>query len=80
MLVNGIPVASQSFSCAAAHANAFNFRPCPASASPSFSLDSESYPFHDGPNEVQVCANDFATVAAPNTSCWPKVLGPSIVG
>lgn len=71
VVVNGVPVASQGFSCLAAHGNAFNFKPCPASASPSFNLDTQSYPFHDGANAVQVCANDFATLSGPNVSCWP---------
>jgi len=71
VLVNGVPVASQGLSCLAAHGNAFNFKPCPANASPSFNLDTQSYPFHDGANAVQVCANDFATLSGPNVGCWP---------
>ncbi len=43
--------------------------PCPASAEASWTLDTEHFPFHDGSNSVQVCANDFATIGRPNTSC-----------
>jgi hypothetical protein len=72
VLVNGIPAASQPFACSVAHGVAFNFRPCPPVASPSFALDTQRYPFHDGPNSVQVCAADLATDSAPNLSCRPE--------
>lgn len=71
VVVNGVPVASQRYACQAAYGNAFNFKPCPASAAPSFDLDTQSYPFHDGANSVQVCADDFATLSGPNVGCWP---------
>ena len=71
VLVNGVPAASQSFTCAVANGNASNFRPCPASASPAFSLDTQRYPFHDGANSLQVCAADLATDSAPNVTCGP---------
>ena len=77
VLVNGVPAASQSFSCAVAAGVAANLTPCPAAGSPSFSLDTQAFPFHDGPNEVQVCASDLATVALPNLSCSPAT--PQIV-
>ena len=71
VLVNGVPVASRPFACSVANGVAFNFRPCPPAASPSFALDTETYPFHDGPNSVQVCASDLATDSAPNLTCRP---------
>jgi hypothetical protein len=71
VLVNGVPARSQSFRCSIAHGVAFNFRPCPASASHGFALDTQRYPFHDGPNTLQVCAADLATDSAANVTCRP---------
>lgn len=71
VLVNGVAVGTRTFPCSVAHGVAFNFRPCPASASHGFSLDTQSYPFHDGPNTVQVCAADLATDSLSNFTCRP---------
>ena len=71
VLVNGVPAATQSFKCSVANGVAFNFRPCPSSASQGFALDTQRYPFHDGPNSVQVCAADLATDSAANLTCRP---------
>ena len=68
VLVNGIPAASQPFTCSVANGVAFNLRPCPPAASQSFALDTQRYPFHDGLNAVQVCAADLATDSLPPTS------------
>ncbi|MGB7589281.1 MAG: hypothetical protein WBM00_11290, partial [Solirubrobacterales bacterium] len=43
--------------------------PCPADMSTSWNLNTQSPPFHDGVNTVQVCASDFSTLNEPNTSC-----------
>jgi hypothetical protein len=72
VLVNGVPAATQGYPCAVAHGNAFNFRPCPAAATPTFTLDTQRYPFHDGVNTLQVCAADLATDSAPNLTCQPR--------
>lgn len=76
-LVNGVPAASQGFACATGGGVAYNLTPCPRNASPTFGLDTQRYPFHDGPNGVQVCAADLATLLSPNVSCWPST--PHIV-
>jgi hypothetical protein len=76
--VNGSPVnPARTFSCQTAQANnpsyvgtvATAVTPCPAVAQASWSLDSESFPFHDGLNLVQVCADDFSTIGMANESC-----------
>jgi hypothetical protein len=69
VLVNGVAATSRSYPCAVAANVAANLRPCPGAASPSFNLDTQSYPFHDGANSVQACASDLATISAPNVSC-----------
>jgi hypothetical protein len=76
-LVNGVPADSRSFSCASAAGFAYRLQPCPASGSPTFNLDTQMYPFHDGPNNLQLCAHDFATSSSPNIGCWPN--NPQVV-
>ena len=76
--INGSPVnPARTFSCQTAQANNPSYvgtvaavvTPCPAVAQAGWSLNTESFPFHDGPNLVQVCAEDFATIGAANESC-----------
>lgn len=43
--------------------------PCPTALKASWLLDTETYPFHNGANAVQVCASDFATLGNPNATC-----------
>lgn len=45
--------------------------PCPQRASAEWTIDTGAYPFRNGPNRVQVCASDFATLSDPNTGCLP---------
>jgi hypothetical protein len=43
--------------------------PCPKEDSFEWTLDTESYPFHDGSNSVAVCGFDFSTLDSPNRGC-----------
>jgi hypothetical protein len=43
--------------------------PCPPSLSDLWNVDTSAPPFENGPNTVQVCASDFASTGAPNTTC-----------
>jgi len=43
--------------------------PCPPLLSGAWDVDTAASPFQDGPNTVQVCASDFASTGAPNTTC-----------
>jgi hypothetical protein len=45
--------------------------PCPTDGEANWTIDTGSYPFHDGANSVRVCASDFATMSDPNTTCTP---------
>ena len=78
--VNGLPAAQPKVSnCDVAQANnpsvqgtvAAAITPCPTEVNASWNLSTESYPFHNGSNSVQVCASDFATLGEPNTTCSP---------
>lgn len=76
--VNGLPAAQPKVSnCNVANTNnpsvsgvvAAAVSPCPSDVSANWTLDTQTYPFHDGGNVVQVCASDFATLSNPNTTC-----------
>lgn len=45
--------------------------PCPTELPGTWTLDTEKFPFQTGANSVSVCASDFATIGAPNTTCTP---------
>lgn len=43
--------------------------PCPGTAKASWSVDTESPPFQQGANSVQVCASDFSSTNSVNRDC-----------
>jgi hypothetical protein len=43
--------------------------PCPPTLTANWTLDTASYPFRPGANEVQACASDFATQGEADRSC-----------
>jgi hypothetical protein len=76
--VNGLPAAApKQLPCNVAQATNASIHgtvgaqpaPCPARATASWTLDTGAFPFNHGPNSVQVCATDFATLSDPNVSC-----------
>ena len=78
--VNGLPAAQPNVSnCDVGQADnpsvqgtvAAAITPCPTKVNASWTLSTESYPFHNGSNSVQVCTSDFATLGEPNTTCLP---------
>jgi hypothetical protein len=80
VLVNGsVAPGALPGSCAVAEVNntsyqgiaAYSATPCPATLPGSWDLNTAEYPFQEGSNSVQVCASDFATIGAPNTTCSP---------
>jgi hypothetical protein len=76
--LNGSLVAPRKdFNCQTAKANNSSFvgtvatvvTPCPAVAQAAWALNTENFPFHDGRNTLQLCADDFSTIGPPNESC-----------
>ena len=76
--VNGLPAGEpQAGACGLAQVKnpsytgtvALGLTPCPTSLDANWSLDTATYPFHNGLNTLQVCASDFATAGEPNTTC-----------
>jgi hypothetical protein len=45
--------------------------PCPASGAGKWTLDTQAYPFRDGANSVEICAQDFSTLEDANQTCSP---------
>jgi hypothetical protein len=80
VLANGLPAAAaMSGTCAVAQVSnrstygtvAYSPTPCPPRLKGEWTLDTTAYPFHDGANQISVCATDFATLGTPNTTCSP---------
>jgi hypothetical protein len=80
LFVNGqLTGAPKTLSCNLVYANNPSVRglvavtptPCPTDTTVDWTLDTESAPFHNGINVVQLCASDFATLSDPNTTCSP---------
>ncbi len=77
VLVNGVAVGAKHESCETAQAHnpdvlgtvAVSATPCPTSDQVEWTLDTQSYPFHDGTNLVAVCGYDFSTLNEPNEGC-----------
>ena len=66
VLVNDQEVARQNYGCGGTP-----MQPCPSSgATLHFDIDTQSSPFHDGSNVLQVCAADYG--GPPNVSCTAK--------
>lgn len=59
------PVSNPSFVGTVAN----TITPCPPRQHAAWDLNTESFPFHQGANSVQVCASDYASIADPNTTC-----------
>lgn len=77
-LVNGVAIGVHPFGCQAdGGGTTTKLTPCPNVGSPTLALDTEAYPFHDGQNNVQACATDFANQSNPNLTCWPQT--PAVV-
>jgi hypothetical protein len=78
MLVNGVPAGSPLIAaCKVGQANNLSYKgsaaltpsPCPPTLKNAWSLDTAVPPFKNGPNTMQVCASDFATVGEPSKTC-----------
>ena len=53
---------------------AIRLRPCPGNATPQFQIDTAGAGFRQGPNELRVCAADFAPEATANHTCETRTV------
>jgi hypothetical protein len=66
VLINDQEVAKQNYGC-----TGVPMQPCARAGGPAnFDLDTQRAPFHDGKNDLQVCAADYG--APPNVTCTPR--------
>lgn len=81
--VNGLPAAQPKVpNCDVVYADnssvkgivAASVTPCPTDVSAEWTLNTESYPFQQGTNTVEICASDFATLSNPNTTCSKRTV------
>lgn len=72
--VNGAAISITDLACnpPVANGNVPTMTPCPIGISSNpISLQSGVEPFHDGSNQLKLCAYDFASGGSPNTTCSP---------
>jgi hypothetical protein len=67
--VNGVPATAHTVRCRLARRIALRLQPCPERASTRLAAATASAPFRQGPNQVRVCAADYAVTTAANRSC-----------
>ena len=67
--LNGRPLAARVLRCNLKDGVAHRLRPCPGNATPQFGIDTTGADFRQGPNQIRVCAADFAPQATANRTC-----------
>ena len=72
--LNGQPLASRVLECSVKDGVAIRLRPCPRNATPRFEVDTAAAAFRQGPNELRVCASDFAPEATANHTCETRTV------
>lgn len=72
--LNGQPLKSRVLECNAKDGIAVRLRPCPGNTTPRFDIDTAGAGFRQGPNELRVCASDFAPEATANHTCETRTV------
>jgi hypothetical protein len=67
--VNGDIVHAGALPCALTRDFALRLRPCPSPATTTVTAATSSGPFRQGPNDLRVCAFDYATATDANRDC-----------
>jgi hypothetical protein len=70
--VNDDPLASKVLICRLTGPVALRLRPCPATESSQFDIDTTSGLFRQGPNRLRVCAADYAPRSDANRVCTTR--------
>jgi hypothetical protein len=71
--VNGDPVASRSFDCRQSQGIAVRMRPCPDAPTARFDVVTTDQ-FRQGPNQLRVCAADYAQNTDSNRTCTTRTV------
>ncbi len=72
--LNGAPLQARVLDCQLKDGVAVKLRPCPGNATPHFDVATENAAFRQGPNELRVCASDFAAQANANKTCETRTI------
>ena len=72
--LNGQPLQARVLECSLKDGVATRLRPCPGNATPHFQVDTTGPGFRQGPNELRVCASDFAPEATANHTCETRTV------
>lgn len=72
--LNDEPLQARVLECNVNDGVANRLRPCPGNATPQFQIDTTRAGFRQGPNEIRVCASDFAPEATANRTCESRTV------
>jgi len=72
--VNGAPIQARVLECHLNNGVAIRLRPCPSATTPQFEIATTAADFRQGPNQIQVCASDFAPQATANRTCETRTV------
>jgi hypothetical protein len=72
--LNDEPIQARVLECNVKDGVANRLRPCPGNATPQFEIDTTGATFRQGPNELRVCAADFAPEATANRTCESRTV------
>lgn len=72
--LNDEPLQARVLECNVKEGVANRLRPCPGNATPRFEIDTTGADFRQGPNELRVCASDFAPQATANRTCESRTV------
>ena len=72
--LNDEPLQARVLECNVKDGVANRVRPCPGNATPRFEIDTTGAGFRQGPNELRVCAADFAPEATANRTCESRTV------
>jgi len=72
--LNDEPLQVRVLECNVKDGVANRLRPCPANSTPRFEIDTAGAGFRQGPNELRVCASDFAPEATANRTCETRTV------
>lgn len=70
--VNGEPLVARGFDCRLVQGIAVRLRPCPAAPTAGFDVVTTASRFRQGPNQLRVCAADFAAATNANRTCLTR--------
>lgn len=72
--LNGDPLDSRSYDCRLSQGVAVRLSPCPAQPTARFDVVTTAGRFRQGPNQIRMCANDYAASTNANRACVTRAV------